>query len=138
MAREFPLKHELLTSKIIAVFYEVYNELGHGFLESIYEDAMEIALKDAGLVVQRQLRIPVYFRGRLLAEHRADLMVEGAVIVENKCARAFDAAHEAQLLHYLRATNVEVGLLFNYGIKPEFRRLVFDNERKKLPVIPPT
>ena len=124
-------KHWELTEKIIGVFYEVYNELGHGFLESVCEGAMAIALQQAGLQVQRQVSIAVCFRGHQVGVFVADLMVEGLVIVELKCARNIDAAHEAQVLNYLRATNIEVGLLCNFGIKPEFKRLVFDNSRKK-------
>jgi GxxExxY protein len=138
MAREFMLKHEALTAKIIAVFYDVYNELGHGFLESVYENSMVIALRAAGLSVQQQVSLPVYFRGQKVGEFFADLIVEGLVIVENKAARAIDPSHEAQLLNYLRATMMEVGLILNYGLKPEFKRLAFDNGRKKQSVVPDT
>ena len=126
-------KHQELTRKIIGVFYEVYNELGHGFLESVYEAAMPIALREAGLKVETQVPIGVYFRGNRVGDFRADLMVENAVLLELKAARALDSSHEAQLLNYLRATEIEVGLLLNFGIKPEFKRLAFDNERKKIP-----
>ena len=125
------MKHWDLTEKIIGVFYEVYNEVGHGFLESVCEAAMEIGLTDAGLTVRRQVPIKVWFRGRQVGIFYADLWVEGVVMLELKSARAIDAAHEAQLLNYLRATTVEVGLLLNFGLRPEFKRLVFDNERKK-------
>ena len=123
-------KHQKLTQKIIGVFYEVYNELGHGFLESVYENAMGIALKEAGLSALQQAPVTVRFRGRMIGDFRADLLVENAVIVELKAAKAIDGAHEAQLLNYLKATEVEVGLLMNFGPKPEFKRFVFDNERK--------
>jgi GxxExxY protein len=125
------LKHEELTRKIIGVFYEVYNELGQGFLESVYEGAMEIALAEAGLRVERQVPVPVWFRGRQVGDFKADLLVEGLVILELKAARAFDPSHEAQLLNYLRATEIEVGLLLNFGPKPEFKRFAYDNERKR-------
>ena len=124
------LKHEELTRKIVGVFYEVYNELGQGFLESVYEGAMEIALAEAGLKVERQVPVPVWFRGRQVGDFKADLLVEGLVILELKAVRAFDPSHEAQLLNYLRATQIEVGLLLNFGPKPEFKRFAYDNERK--------
>jgi GxxExxY protein len=125
-------KHQDLTRKIIGVFYEVYNELGHGFLESVCEAAMLIALREAGLKAEPQMPIAVYFRGNRVGDFRADLMVENAVLLELKAARALDSSHEAQLLNYLRATEIEVGLLLNFGTKPEFKRLAFDNERKKI------
>ncbi len=130
------LKHRELTEKIIGIFYDVYNELGHGFLESVYQSAMEIALKDAGLRVEREVAIPVWFRSRDVGNFKADLLVEGCVLLELKTAQAIDRAHEAQLMNYLRATEIEVGLLFNFGPKPQFRRIVFENERKKIRVHP--
>jgi GxxExxY protein len=119
-----------VTEKVIGVYYEVYNELGHGFLESVYEQAMLIALSEAGLHVARQLPITVYFRGQVVGEFRADIMVNNLVIVEIKAARTIESAYEAQIMHYLRATDVEIGLLMNFGPKPEFKRFIFDNERK--------
>ena len=124
-------KHQELTRKIIGVFYDVYNELGHGFLESVYEAAMLIALREAGLRAETQVPVVVNFRGYLVGDFRADLLVESAVLLELKAARALDPSHEAQLLNYLRATEIEVGLLLNFGVKPEFKRLAFDNERKR-------
>jgi GxxExxY protein len=124
------MKHQETTEKIIKVFYAVYNELGHGFLESVYEQAMAIALREEGLPVKQQAPATVYFRGQLVGEFRADLLVNDAVIVELKASRAIEPVHEAQLMNYLRATNIEVGLLMNFGPKPEFKRFIFDNERK--------
>jgi len=126
------LKHAALTEKIIGVFYDVYNELGYGFLESVYEASLALALEQAGLVVERQVAIPVWFRGQKVGEFRGDLRVNGLVLLELKCSRVLDVAHEAQLLHYLKATEVEVGLLLNFGEKPQFKRLIFDNARKKI------
>src|SRR6478736_758768 len=126
------MRHEQLTGKIIEVFYEVYNELGPGFLESVYEAAIRIALTQAGLFVSPKKPIEVWFRGVVVGVFEPDIIVEDAVILELKSSRAIDPAHEAQLLNYLRATEIEVGLLFNFGPKPEFKRLVFDNERKKV------
>lgn len=122
--------HHELTEKIIGVFYDVYNELGHGFLESVYETAMIIALPEKGLAVVRQVEVPVWFRGQKIGTFFADLVVEGVVIVELKAVRTIDPAHEAQLLHYLRATEIELGLLLNFGVRPEIKRKIYDNPRK--------
>ena len=126
------LKHKELTEAIIGVFFEVYNELGHSFLESVYEKAFEVALTSKGLDVRRQIQVPVWFRGHKVGDFVADVLVNRSVLLELKAARTLDSAHEAQLLDYLRATEIEVGLLFNFGIKPEFRRLAFDNSRKQV------
>ena len=127
-----PLKHSELTDKIIGVFYDVYNELGYGFLESTYAEAMVVALEQAGLSVVREFPVPVWFRGRKVGQYFADLMVEGLILLELKTAKALESAHEAQLLHYLKATEIELGLLLNFGTRPQFRRLLFDNDRKKI------
>jgi len=124
------MKHQEVNERIIGVFYEVYNELGHGFLESVYEQSMAIALSEGGLKVVQQAPINVRFRGHPVGEFRADLLVNDLVIVELKAARAMESAFEAQMMNYLRATNVEVGLLMNFGPNPEFKRFVYDNERK--------
>jgi GxxExxY protein len=126
------LKHADLTEKIIGVFYDVYNELGYGFLECVYEESLVIALHEAGLNTDRQIALPVWFRGHKVGEFRADLLVENSVLLELKSARSLEPAHEAQLLHYLKSTEVEVGMLLNFGTRPQFRRLLFDNERKKI------
>ena len=125
-------KHKDITDKIIRVFYEVYNELGHGFLESVYERSLEIALNSLGLKVCRQIHVPVWFRGKPVGDFTADMLIEGCVLLELKAARALDSSHQAQLLNYLRATEIEVGLLLNFGLKPEFKRLIFDNPRKAI------
>jgi GxxExxY protein len=130
------LKHHELTEKVIGVFYEVYNELGSGFLESVYEQSLAIALSQAGIRVERQVPIEVRFRGQQVGDFRADLLVDGRVLLELKAARTIDQAHEKQLLNYLRATNIEVGLLLNFGLKPQFRRLVYENARKQIRVDP--
>jgi GxxExxY protein len=126
------LKHAELTDKIIGVFYDVYNELGHGFLESTYAEAMVVALEEAGLAGTREVAVPVWFRGRKVGQYFADLLVNNVVLLELKAGRTLESAHEAQLLHYLRATEIEVGLLLNFGPRPQLRRLLFDNERKKI------
>ena len=124
--------HHQLTEKIIGVFYEVYNELGDGFLESIYETAMVITLRNKGLKVAQQLEVPVWFRGQQIGLFFADLLVEGVVIVELKAVRSIDPSHEAQLLHYLRSTEIELGLLLNFGVKPEIKRKIYHNPRKHI------
>ncbi len=129
-AAEHRYAHAALTERIIGVFYSVYNELGHGFLESVYEEAMVIALREAGLSVSRQAPIEVRFRAWVVGEFRADLLVDGAVLLELKAIRALEPGHEAQVLNYLRATAVEVGLLLNFGPKAQIKRLAFDNARK--------
>jgi len=124
------LKHRELTQKIVGVFYEVYNELGHGFLESVYQKSLILALNEAGLMVHSPVDIPVWFRGRQVGDFEADVLVEKCVLLELKAASAIHNSHQAQLLNYLRATDIEIGLLLNFGVKPEFKRLVFDNLRK--------
>ena len=123
--------HPELTEKIISVFYEVYNELGYGFLESVYQRAMTIALRAQGLEISTETPLPVWFRGEQVGDFRADLVVNDRVVVELKAARTIEASHEAQVLNYLRATAMEVGLLLNFGPRLAIRRLVFSNERKK-------
>lgn len=125
------LKHHELTEKVIGTFYEVYNELGFGFLESVYENALVIALRTKGFQVEQQISVPVWFRGQRVGDFVADLLVENALILELKAVRTIDEAHKAQLLNYLRATEIEVGLLLNFGQSAEFKRLAFDNHRKK-------
>lgn len=125
------LKHEEITSKILEAFLKrVYRRLGYGFLEKVYENAMVLELRQMGLTVEVQKKIEVYYNGEIVGEYFADLVVEGKVIVELKAARALADEHEAQLLNYLRATPYEVGLLLNFGPKPEFVRKAFDNIRK--------
>ena len=125
-------KHGEITQKIIKVFYEVYNELGHGFLESVYEKSLQVALNSMGIKVRRQIEIPVSFRGQRVGDFTADMLVGDCVLLELKAARSLDTSHTAQLLNYLRATEIEVGLLLNFGLRPEFKRLIFDNPRKSI------
>jgi GxxExxY protein len=127
---EHGFKHGILTKKIIGIFYDVYNELGHGFLESVYQDSLVIALESRGLQVSTPVDIPVWFRGTRVGKFEGDVLVDRCILLELKAARALDSAHQAQLLNYLRATDIEVGLLLNFGLKPEFKRLLFDNVRK--------
>jgi GxxExxY protein len=120
-----------LTEKIIGIYYEVYNEVGFGFLESVYRNCMEIALSQSGILVQREYPIPVYFRGKEAGQFRADLLVSKQVLLELKAVQSLDRSHEAQIMNYLRATDLEIGLLLNFGgPKPQFRRIVFENSTK--------
>lgn len=123
--------HSTLTGAIIRVFYDVYNDLGFGFLEKVYSHAMAVALKDAGLSFNREVAIPVWFRDTQVGDYRADFLVDKRVIVEIKAMRALDDVHIGQVTNYLKATDLEVGLLFNFGPTPVFRRVVLSNERKK-------
>ena len=123
--------HEEITGAIIKAFYTVYNTLGYGFLEKVYENALVHELTKLGLKVGQQMPIKVYYDGCLVGEYFADLVVEGCVIVEIKAAESLRPEHAAQLLNYLKATEVEVGLLLNFGPKPEFARRIFTNDRKK-------
>ena len=125
------LKHGATTDAIIGAFYNVYNELGHGFLESVYREALALVLAERGLKVEQEKSVTVCFRKSTVGIFRTDLLVNNAVIVELKCARALDSVHEAQLLNYLKATEFEVGLLLNFGTRPQFRRMLLDNVHKQ-------
>ncbi len=129
-ADERGFKHLDLTETIIGVFFDVYNELGYGFLESVYREAMDIALRSAGLQVEKEFALKARFRGKVIGRFKADLLVNGSVIVELKAAKTLEASHEAQTLNYLRAGVLEVALLLNFGPKPQVKRLVFSNDRK--------
>ena len=124
------MKHEELSQKIIKIFYQVYNELGHGFLERVYQNAFYLALKQEGLKVEAQRKIKVLFRGVEVGDYYADLIVNDLIIIELKAAEVLVEANEAQLLNYLRGTEIEIGLLFNFGKKPEIRRKIYDNNLK--------
>ena len=123
--------HEDVTRAIIQALYKVYNTLGYGFLEKVYENALAYELARQGLEVRQQWPIRVYYDGHLMGEYFADLLVGSRVIVELKAVENLCPEHEAQLLNYLKATEIEVGLLLNFGPKPDFRRKIFTNDRKK-------
>ncbi len=122
--------HKELTGLILKLFYEVYNELGHGFLEKVYQNALYTELKNNGFEVESQKQINVYYKNVEVGEYYADLIVNDKVILELKDTESITEAHEFQLLNYLKSTNIEVGLLLNFGKKPEFCRKVFQNYRK--------
>ena len=119
-----------VTSQVIKAFYTVYNNLGYGFLEKVYENALVIEIRRLGLEAVAQAGIDVYYQGERVGQYHADLLVNGQVIVELKATRALLPEHEAQLLNYLKATPHEVGLLLNFGPKPQIKRKVYDNQRK--------
>ncbi|MCO6449046.1 MAG: GxxExxY protein [Ignavibacterium album] len=124
--------HENITKKIIEAYYKVYNSLGYGFLEKVYENALKIELKRANLKVDQQKNVKVFYNEFEVGDYFADLIVEDLVIVELKAAESLCEEHEAQLINYLKATNLEVGLLLNFGKKAEFKRKVFSNDRKSV------
>ena len=112
-------------------FYDVYNKLGYGFLEKVYENALLMELEKKGLAAESQKPITVTYDGRAVGEYFADIFVEDAIIAEIKAVKNLSAEHEAQVLNYLKATDIEVGLLLNFGPKPEVRRKAFSNARKR-------
>ncbi len=124
------IKYKELTEKIIRVFYRVYNKLGYGFLEKVYENAMMIEFRKEGVSAVAQSPIKVLYEEAIVGKYYADILVATKVIVEIKAAKNLLIEHEAQLLNYLKATDVEVGLLLNFGPKPQVKRKVFDNFRK--------
>jgi len=123
-------KHSDITEKVIGAFYTVYNEMGFGFFEKVYENAMALELNKLGFSVEQQKPINVYYGGEVVGEYYSDILVNGVVILELKSVKQLLPEHEAQLLSYLKSSLVEVGLLLNFGPKPVTVRKVFDNERK--------
>ena len=124
--------HKEITSKIIQTFYKVYNTLGYGFLEKVYENAMRIEISKSGSHVEQQKNIKVFYESEQVGDYYADLLVENLIIVELKAAETICDEHETQLLNYLKATDIEVGLLINFGKKAEIKRKIFLNKNKKL------
>jgi GxxExxY protein len=124
------LMHANVTEHIIGAFYAVYDQLGAGFLEAVYKKALVIELQEAGIAASSEARVDIAYRGRNVGHYIADLLVEQSVIAEVKAARALTDDHRAQVMNYLRATNIEVGLLLNFGPKPTFERVVYSRHRK--------
>ena len=122
-------KHSAITDIIIKAFYSVYNVVGYGFLEKVYENAIFIELESKGLSVKKQVAIEVMYLNKIVGFYFADIVVNDVIIVELKAAEVLIEAHAAQLLNYLRATNVEVGLLLNFGKTPQIKRKVFTNKK---------
>ena len=127
---KFEGKHAELTEKVIGAFFKVYNTLGYGFAEKVYENALTMELRELGLKVEQQKSITVYYEGSIVGEYVADVIATDVVLLELKAVRQLTDDHEAQLLNYLKATPIEVGLLLNFGPKAEYKRKVFDNTRK--------
>lgn len=129
------LKKEILekelTSKIIKSFYDVYNKLGYGFLEKVYEKSLIIEFTKQEIDCESQKPISVYYEDIKVGEYFADIIVEDRVIVELKASESLKKEHEAQLYNYLKATNIEVGLLLIFGKEPKFKRMIFENKFKK-------
>ena len=123
------MKYEELTERIIGVFYRVYNVLGYGFLEKVYENALCIELRKEGLSFESQVPIRVFYDGEIVGDYVADFIVEGKVVVEVKASSGLGGADEAQLLNYLKATGKDVGLLLNFGKKAEVKRRIFETAR---------
>ncbi len=124
------LKHAGLTGQIIKAYYEVYNQLGYGFLEKVYENALIYFLRKHGIQAEQQRRLKVYYEGFMVGDYFADIVVENKIIVELKAAEKISKAHTAQLINYLKATYCEVGLVLNFGPEPDFKRRFFENENK--------
>jgi GxxExxY protein len=127
------LLHENLTNTLIKCFYKVYNELGYGFLEKVYENAFSIEIQNMGLICRQQCPIKVYYQNRQVGNYFADLLVENKIIIELKAGEGgIIVEHELQLFNYLKATEYEVGMLFFFGEKPSFKRKIFTNDNKKI------
>lgn len=127
-----PLAYQELTDTIINAFYTVYNALGYGFLEKVYENALLHELRKRDLRAVAQQRLLVHYDGVVVGEYFADMLVENKVILELKAAEAIEESHTAQLVNYLKATRVEVGFVLNFGPEPKFERRYFSNQRKPL------
>ncbi|MEY4538833.1 MAG: hypothetical protein RLZZ306_590 [Bacteroidota bacterium] len=124
-------KYKEITDVVIKLFYKVYNELGFGFLEKVYQNALFMELTANGFEVEPQKQIKVYYKGRQVGDYYADIIVNNLVILELKATERLLQENEFQLINYLKATNIEVGLLLNFGAKPEVKRKAFSNDRKK-------
>lgn len=128
MTTDYLLKEE--TDGIIAAFYDVYNTLGYGFLERVYQNALYQELKRRGFKCEAQYKVKVYFKGQEVGEYFADILVNDHIILELKAVDTICREHELQLINYLKATEIEVGLLLNFGERPQVRRKLFTNDRK--------
>lgn len=129
--RGIPGKHIDISDQIIKGFYAVYNTLGDGFAEKVYHAALFQELRSAGLDVQSECPIPVYYKNMIVSTFAADLVVNDCIILELEAVSALSEVHGAQLLNYLKATRYEVGLLLNFGPEPEIVRKIFDNRMKR-------
>ena len=117
---------------IIKIFFEVYNNLGYGFLEKVYQNAMYFELQKQGFKVEAQKKINVYYKGQIVGEYFADIIINDIIILELKACECLMDVHKAQLINYLKATDIEIGLLLNFGGKAELKRFIFTNDRKRM------
>ena len=124
------MKHEEITEQIIKAFYKVYNTLGYGFLEKVYLKALLVELTEMGLKAEINKRVYVYYKDRVVGDYISDMIVEDIVICELKANESLSEENESQLINYLKATDIEVGLLLNFGKRPEIRRKIYDNDKK--------
>lgn len=122
--------HEALTEEIIYWFYQVHCKFGFGFLEKVYKNALYLELTNAGLKCETEKPINVYYNGTVVGVFYADIVVDGKVILELKAVESMCKEHEYQLINYLKACELEVGLLLNFGKKAEMKRLIYTNDRK--------
>jgi GxxExxY protein len=125
-----PYRLAATTKRLLNCFYAVYDELGGGFLEAPYSNALALALTQDGVPFQRELLIPIFFRGVVVGTYRADFLLANEIIIELKAARKIDPVHIAQVVNYLRASTIELGYILNFGSRPSYRRLILSNERK--------
>ncbi len=127
------LLHEELSQIIIKCFYKVYNELGFGFLEKVYENALVTELMNNNLICVQQAPIKVYYIKSEVGKYYADILVENKIILELKAGDGgILLEHELQLVNYLKATDYELGLILFFGMKPTFKRKIFTNDNKKI------
>ena len=124
------LLHAPITDQILGGCYSLYRALGYGFLETVYKNGLVVELGRRGLVVRREVPVEVFYLGVSIGFYRIDLLVNEKVIVEVKAQHSLTVVDEKQLSNYLKATNLEVGLLFNFGPEPKFERIVYSNDRK--------
>ena len=130
--------YEDTTETILKAFYRVYNLLGHGFLEKVYQNALVLELKQQGLDIGEEKRVQVFYCGKVVGDYFADIVVNDLIILELKAAEILKAEHLAQLVNYLKATDKELGLLLNFGKSPDFKRILFTNDKKTSLITPHT
>jgi GxxExxY protein len=128
--KKFEGKHSELTGRILGAFFQLHKEMGYGFSEKVYQAALALLLEEFGIRVQQQVPLRVYFHGKVVGEYIADMLINDVVLLELKAIEKLTSAHDAQLLNYLKATEIEVGLLLNFGPQAEFHRKIYDNARK--------
>jgi GxxExxY protein len=128
--KKFEGKHSELTGKILGAFFQLHKEMGYGFSEKVHQAALALLLEEFGMKVLQQVPLRVYFHGKVVGEYVADMLINDLVLLELKAVEKLNSAHDAQLLNYLKATEIEVGLLLNFGPQAEFHRKIYDNARK--------